>query len=648
MVDQIPRNLTLEEAHNERRDRQINELQQQLAEVLTLLRDGDNNQRRRRQRCQEVEGNSSNEASSESGESDASNQRYGRHRRQHDDFRDVKIEPPDYEGSLDPEDYLEWVQSIERVFEAKNYSDVKSFKVAVMKLKKYASLWYEHLKHQREQDGKRRIRSWSKLKRLMSKHFLPASYKQDLYIRMTTLKQGDLEVAEYNQEFEQLKMRTGVKEDPEQTIARYMGGLNQVVAEKIELQPYWTLDDVSRLALKAEKQLKKAFPKTSYSKNAPLSKASSSSNSEILPKSDKEKGKGREAAQEVPKKFDGKKCFKYHGCGHFQAECPNKRVLSTQEVEKINHEMENANNNEDTNELEESFVAADQGESLMIRRILHAGINPNEDEEQREQIFRTRCTIGGKTCNLVIDAGSCTNVASTTLVEKLKWPTTIHPHPYKLQWLDKGSQVTVNKQALISFSIGKLYKDEILCDVLPMDACHLLLGRPWEYDRNVTHDGRKNAYSLIRENRKITLVPLPPSIATTKPGEENTSEKAIFLSETHVERKIRSGKPVFLLYVQETQSGEMANSLQSKVRTLLEEFKDVFLEDLLAGLPPIRGIELHIDLILGATLPNRAVYRCSPMETKELQRQVEELIARGYIRESMSPCSVLFQRRMEQ
>ena len=133
MADQIPRNLTLEEAHNERRDRQINELQQQLAEVLTLPRDGNNNQRRRRQRCQEVEENYSNEASSESSESDASNQRYGRHRSQHDDFRDVKIEPPDFEGSLDPEDYLEWVQSIERVFEAKNYSDEKSFKVVVIK-----------------------------------------------------------------------------------------------------------------------------------------------------------------------------------------------------------------------------------------------------------------------------------------------------------------------------------------------------------------------------------------------------------------------------------------------------------------------------------------------------------------------------------
>ena len=114
------------------------------------------------------------------------------------------------------------------------------------------------------------------------------------------------------------------KKTPEQSIACYMGGLNQVVAEKIELQPYWTLDDVSRLALKAKKQLKKAVPKTSYSKNAPLSKVGSSSKSEFLPKSDKEKGEGREAAQEVPKKFEGKKCFKCHGYGHFQAKCPNK------------------------------------------------------------------------------------------------------------------------------------------------------------------------------------------------------------------------------------------------------------------------------------------------------------------------------------
>ncbi|KAA0051909.1 Transposon Ty3-I Gag-Pol polyprotein [Cucumis melo var. makuwa] len=71
------------------------------------------------------------------------------------------------------------------------------------------------------------------------------------------------------------------------------------------------------------------------------------------------------------------------------------------------------------------------------------------------------------------------------------------------------------------------------------------------------------------------------------------------------------------------------------------EFNDMFLhEDAPTGLPPLRGIEHQIDFIPGATLPNMAAYRTNPTETKEIQRQVEELMDKGYIRESMSPCSV--------
>jgi hypothetical protein len=49
---------------------------------------------------------------------------------------------------------------------------------------------------------------------------------------------------------------------------------------------------------------------------------------------------------------------------------------------------------------------------------------------------------------------------------------------------------------------------------------------------------------------------------------------------------------------------------------------DVFPQDVPPGLPPIRGIEHQIDLIPGASLPNRAPYRTNPKETKEIQLEI--------------------------
>ncbi|KAI4340758.1 hypothetical protein MLD38_025565 [Melastoma candidum] len=54
----------------------------------------------------------------------------------------------------------------------------------------------------------------------------------------------------------------------------------------------------------------------------------------------------------------------------------------------------------------------------------------------------------------------------------------------------------------------------------------------------------------------------------------------------------------------------------------------------------MRSIQHQIDLVPGASLPNRPAYRCNPEEAKELQRQVDELVNKGSVRESLSPCSV--------
>ena len=118
---------------------------------------------------------------------------------------------------------------------------------------------------------------------------------------------------------------------------------------------------------------------------------------------------------------------------------------------------------------------------LWLGVLLSAQVKEDDMEQQRENIFYTRCHINNKVCSVIIDGGSCTNVASTTLVEKLNLPTLKHPRPYKLQWLNDCGEVKVNRQVLVSFSIER-YKDEVLCDVVPMHAGHILLGRPWLFD----------------------------------------------------------------------------------------------------------------------------------------------------------------------
>jgi hypothetical protein len=85
---------------------------------------------------------------------------------------------------------------------------------------------------------------------------------------------------------------------------------------------------------------------------------------------------------------------------------------------------------------------------------------------------------------------------------------------------------------------------------------------------------------------------------------------------------------------------DMQHSLPPVVANTLQEYSDVFLSEIPEGLPPIRGIEHQVDLIPGASLLNRAPYSTNPEETKEIQRQVQELLNKGYVRESLSPCAV--------
>ena len=182
----------------------------------------------------------------------------------------------------------------------------------------------------------------------------------------------------------------------------------------------------------------------------------------------------------------------------------------------------------------------------------------------------------------------------------------------------------------MSFRIGK-YEDEVLCDVVPMQASHLLLGRPWQFDEKAKHDGFTNKYSFEHKQQPVTLVPLTPrqvyedqlklqsesdkrkeseSMKNKEREAENYEKekkkrelsenrkeerKANFYARaSEVKRALFTKKPMIVLMYKEEflNTNQLDSSLPSAVISLLQGFDDVFQEEVLARIPPIEGLSI--------------------------------------------------------
>ena len=433
---------------------------------------------------------------------------------------------PEFDGNLDPEVYLDWERRIDRIFSHKGIDDYKCFTYAVLKLSKLASLWYDNCQIKRERERKERINSWNLLKQKLRKRFVPRSYKLDLFHKFNTLQQSSLSVEDYIKEFERLSMACDCKDEEEQKILKFLVGLNVEIGNRVELQSFFTFDEACELAVKVERQLKASKLKSFRPNYAPKNETLKSfEKSEILEKNrivgDSSKFDVQGKNPRVGK--DEIKCFKCQGRGHYKSECPNRRIMTAMQYEVLEEEdaklsllmKEQREEEEKEFDIEEEFEeqlmcdAAPDHNTLILRKILHAQSSPLTDSEQRENLFRTRCLVKGRSCSVIVDNGSCTNACSKKMADTLMLETRNHTSPYKLNWLTNVGGVNVSKQALVSFEIGE-FEDEVWCDVVLMDACALLLGRPWQFDRDVIYLARKNVVSVLHKGKRIGLRPLPP------------------------------------------------------------------------------------------------------------------------------------------
>nr|XP_027082279.1 uncharacterized protein LOC113704591 [Coffea arabica] len=177
-----------------------------------------------------------------------------------------------------------------------------------------------------------------------------------------------------------------------------------------------------------------------------------------------------------------------------------------------------------------------------------------------------------------------------------------------------------------------------------MHATHVILERPWQFDKDVTFNGRANTYALLHEGKRKVLTPLTPAQVyedqlklqrecdihrqkrkqkTADPGKSSTSTSEPSTKGQVSTPSVTHAKSPTTPSTRKQNMIIKAKDVRKVVNSDQPEFEDVFPDEVPDGLPPIRGIKHQIDLIPGAPLPNKPAYRMGLKEKKELQSRSE-------------------------
>ena len=161
--------------------------------------------------------------------------------------------------------------------------------------------------------------------------------------------------------------------------------------------------------------------------------------------------------------------------------------------------------------------------SLVVRPLLAVPMVKRQEEWQHTSIFCTCISCHQRLCTGIIDEDGSLNIALQELVEKLNLKIGKYPNPFWVAWINNTS-ILVSFCCLVTFLFGKDF-EECMVWVLLMKVSHILLGRPWFFDRRVQYDGFENTYTLIHNELNKILSSMKEVLLVKKP--EETQQKKV-------------------------------------------------------------------------------------------------------------------------
>jgi hypothetical protein len=183
------------------------------------------------------------------------------------------------------------------------------------------------------------------------------------------------------------------------------------------------------------------------------------------------------------KKDTGKWCEFHKIPWNNTDECHSKQSLVSEIKDKEpNPDLESNSENTDRRQI------IDTDPTVIVATV---AIQPEEpiDPEEGEHIFHSHMWVKGTPLHFIVDSGSQKNLTSAEVVKELGLSTTPHLQPYNIRWLRQGQDLCVSQQCQLSYDI-QAFKDEVLCDVSPLDVFDVLLDQPYMWKCHVVYESR--------------------------------------------------------------------------------------------------------------------------------------------------------------
>jgi hypothetical protein len=135
--------------------------------------------------------------------------------------------------------------------------------------------------------------------------------------------------------------------------------------------------------------------------------------------------------------------------------------------------------------------------------------------------------VKGTPLHFIIDSESQKNLISTEVVKQLGLSTTTHLQPYNIGWLRQGRDLLVSQQCRLSYDIQP-FKDEVLCDVTPLDVCDFLMGQRYMWRRHVVYESRARSVIVTLGGHLYRVLEVVPTIVPPKKCRKVVSHTAKF------------------------------------------------------------------------------------------------------------------------